>query len=365
MRLSDTEHTSRPWRIHELSRDFRLEDVWALPVAGSQTDFSQLVELLAAEDSSRSSSRLARMLWTIRWKIGDVLGWDHPGAGLGFRVRTLSDRLPADLRGAPGPDFAALPFTSLYLIEDEFAAEIANRTVHGVLHVGWVPDSAGGYRGQMAVLVKPNGLLGAGYLAAIKPFRRLIVYPPMIRDIGRRWRERTKATRVRQVALPPAARALSTLSSIDYQDAFFVDVGLGQDRTAEQWARAVLEDAPPAMRRRLLRGWRRLGLKLGSPRSGRRVLGWEVRRSTEGFVLLSASSRIGFSGELLFKREPGGLLFATFIQQRNVVARAVWALMAPTHRRVVRSLLTQAVRRAAQVVEGGGPSGPIRPRWPG
>ena len=29
------------------------------------------------------------------------------------------------------------------------------------MHIGWVPDGAGGYRGQMAVLVKPNGLLGA------------------------------------------------------------------------------------------------------------------------------------------------------------------------------------------------------------
>ena len=34
MRLPDTAHTSRPWRIHELTPDFRLEDVWALPTPG-------------------------------------------------------------------------------------------------------------------------------------------------------------------------------------------------------------------------------------------------------------------------------------------------------------------------------------------
>jgi hypothetical protein len=28
MRLPNTAHTSRPWRIHEIARDFRLEDVW-------------------------------------------------------------------------------------------------------------------------------------------------------------------------------------------------------------------------------------------------------------------------------------------------------------------------------------------------
>ena len=153
MRLPDIEHTSRPWRIHELARDFRVEDVWALPVAGGGDDFPRLVSQLAAADPSRGSSGASRTLWTIRWKIGGMLGWDGPGAGLGSRVRTLRERLPPDLRSAPGPDFAALPFTSLYLLGDEFAAEIANRTVHGVMHVGWVPDGEGAYRGQLAVLV--------------------------------------------------------------------------------------------------------------------------------------------------------------------------------------------------------------------
>ena len=58
------------------------------------------------------------------------------------------------------------------------------------MHVGWVPDEAGGYLGQMTVYVKPNGLLGNAYMAAIRPFRHLIVYPPAIRQIGRAWRAR-------------------------------------------------------------------------------------------------------------------------------------------------------------------------------
>jgi hypothetical protein len=123
----------------------------------------------------------------LRWAIGRALGWDE-SAGAG--APTLRDRLPADLRKGPsGPDFAALPFTSLYETGDEWAAEIANKTMHGVLHLGWVPDGAGGYRGQMAVLVKPNGLLGRAYMAAIAPFRHLIVYPRMIDAMGRSWRE--------------------------------------------------------------------------------------------------------------------------------------------------------------------------------
>ena len=56
-----------------------------------------------------------------------------------------------------------------------------------LMHLGWVPDGSGGYLGQLAVLVKPNGLLGACYMAAIRPFRHLIVYPAATRDIARAW----------------------------------------------------------------------------------------------------------------------------------------------------------------------------------
>jgi hypothetical protein len=188
MKLPNADHTSRPWRIHEVTRDFRLEDVWALPTPGGPDDFPRLVELIVSMDPSQTSSRAARTLWAMRWKVGELLGWDNPDAGLGSRVQTLRDRLGADLHETPRPDFAALPAASLYLLGDEFAAEIANQTVHGVLHLGWVPKETGGYGGQMAVLVKPNGLFGQVYMAAIAPFRHLIVYPLMMRDIEREWR---------------------------------------------------------------------------------------------------------------------------------------------------------------------------------
>jgi len=139
--------------------------------------------MIASRDPSQSSSRAVRALFAIRWKIGALLGWDGPDSGVGARVPTLRDRLPADLLDAPsGPDFGALPFTSLYLLDDEWAAEIANRTMHGVMHIGWVPEQTGGFRAQMAVYVKPNGVLGTAYMAAIRPFRHLIVYPSMLRE---------------------------------------------------------------------------------------------------------------------------------------------------------------------------------------
>jgi Protein of unknown function (DUF2867) len=184
MRLPDTAHTARPWRIHALAPDFRLEDVWALPTPGGPDDFPRLVEQTTRFDASHSGSRASRALFAIRWKVGALLGWDDADG-----TPTLRDRLPADLRDAPAPQFRAdAPFTSLYVTDNEFAAETANRTMHGVLHLGWVADGTGGHRGQMAVLVKPNGRAGSAYMAAIRPFRHLIVYPQLLRAMERAWR---------------------------------------------------------------------------------------------------------------------------------------------------------------------------------
>jgi hypothetical protein len=192
-RLGTAEHTARPWRIHEIAKDFRVLDVWALPTPGGPDDFPQLVRLMATFDPAQTSL-VVRALFAIRWTLGRALGLDRTETGLGTRVRSLRDRLPADLADTPR-DFKTHPFTPLYVTDDEFALEIANQTVHGVMHVGWVPDGTGGHRGQMAVLVRPNGTLGVAYLAAIAPFRHLAVYPLMMRDIGRAWRQSVAGAR--------------------------------------------------------------------------------------------------------------------------------------------------------------------------
>jgi hypothetical protein len=201
LQLPNSSHTSQPWRIHELTPDFRLEDVWALPTPGEREDFPRLVKQFTSGDPSRSLPAVARMLWALRMRLGELLGWDGAKSGVGHRVKTLQDRLPPDLRETPSrPGFASLPFTSLYMLDDEWAAEAANQTMHGVLHLSWVRDPAGGYRGQMAVLVKPNGVLGAAYMAAIRPFRHLIVYPALMRQIEAAWRRGSIPASAQRVA---------------------------------------------------------------------------------------------------------------------------------------------------------------------
>lgn len=195
MRLPNSAHTAASWRVHAITRGFRLEDVWDLPTPGGPDDFPRLVHRIASADPSKGPSRAARVLFAIRWRLGELFGWDEPDARVASNLPTVRDRLPADLRDGPaGPDFEALPFSPLYLTDDEFAAEIANKTMHGILHLAWVPDGAGGYHGRLAVYVKPNGMLGHAYMAAITPFRRLIVYPQLLRHLERAWKAELPAS---------------------------------------------------------------------------------------------------------------------------------------------------------------------------
>ena len=152
--------------------------------------------------------------------------------------------------------------------------------------------------------------------------------------------QRLSAQTVEQISLPDDARRLGTLPRIDYEDAFAVTADA--DATAEQWVGAVLHHAPARVRRRLWLGWTALGLKLGPPWSSDRVLGWKVEHSDPSFVLLTANSWLGLRGQLLFRSEPTGLLFATFVQLTNPAARRLWAAITPRHQHVVRSLLAHA-----------------------
>jgi Protein of unknown function (DUF2867) len=201
MRIPNAEHESGPWRIRELVPDFTLEDVWALPAHGGPEDFRLLLELMASADPTSATSLPTRILWGARDRLGRWFGLgrisvpsDGPADAAGrlpipgTNETSLADRLPADLRHTvAGLDFGSLPFTPVYRTATEFAAELSNQTVHGVMHLAWVDQGGGRYGGQMAVYVKPRGLLGKAYMASIKPFRCLVVYPALMRQIERAW----------------------------------------------------------------------------------------------------------------------------------------------------------------------------------
>ena len=202
MRIPNEVHTSQPWRIREIAPDFDVEDVWALPVHGTADDFPAVLKLAVSSDPADSPSLPARVIWQTRdllgkWfglgRISDSVDADGPGdlPIPGARETSLRVRLPDDLRDTVADlDFGAVPFRPLYRTDREFAAEISNQTVHGIMHLAWVDQGDGTFQGQMAVYVKPRGRFGKAYMAFIKPFRYLIVYPALMRHIERRWEGR-------------------------------------------------------------------------------------------------------------------------------------------------------------------------------
>jgi hypothetical protein len=193
LRLPASEHQSHRWRIDEIAPDFRLEDVWALPVHGGAEDFATLLEVMGSLDPAKGGSLATRLLFAIRYRLGDLLGWDDRDDRLpipGAAENTLRARLPEDLRGTAEASFGSSSFIPLYRTDDEWAAELSNRTVHGLVQLVWVEAGDGRYQGRLAVYVKPRGKMGAIYMAAITPFRHHIVYPALMRQIGQAWNAR-------------------------------------------------------------------------------------------------------------------------------------------------------------------------------
>ena len=200
MRLSRSDHERHDWVMGRIAPDFDLLDAWALPVEGTLDDFDEAVELLTSMEPGGSGSRVTRFLFAVRYRLGELLGWDRETNELpipGCVETSLRDRLPAELRGSV-PDEPVVDashpeaggFVPVFRTDREWAAELSNHTVHGVLQLGWVEQEPGRYRGQLGVYVKPRGRFGPAYLRLIAPFRHLIVYPALMRQTERRWAAR-------------------------------------------------------------------------------------------------------------------------------------------------------------------------------
>ena len=171
------------------------------PRAGGAEDFQVLLDRTVSSDPSQSQSLPTRAFGVFATAWGACSAWagspprpsstDEGAGGLpipGTSETSLTSRLPAELRGtAADLRFDSLPFVPLYRTDDEFAAEVSNQTVHGVMHLAWVEQGEGRYQGQMAVYVKPRGQLGKAYMALIKPFRHWVVYPALMRQMEREW----------------------------------------------------------------------------------------------------------------------------------------------------------------------------------
>jgi hypothetical protein len=189
MRIDPGEFRACPLRVHTFLHDVPLEDVWAIRLAGGGEGRTILDVRAAYMAGVHAAPTIVKGLFALRGRIGDLFGWDRPRPE--WTAASYAPRLSASDRvqstAAPGTRDGRLDL--LYRFEMEQLSERRNGTVHAFssLSVHTVP---GGYLAYLAVYVQPVHRFTRLYMAAITPFRRLVVYPAIIRNVERAWAER-------------------------------------------------------------------------------------------------------------------------------------------------------------------------------
>jgi len=189
MRIGASEFRARPLRVHALLNDVPLEDAWAVPLAGGGAGRT-VQELRAVMLEGREAApAVVQALLGLRRRIGALFGWDRQRPA--WNAESYANRLSLADRAQslvpPGtPDGS---FRLLYRFEDEQLSELRNATVHAFVSLSIRP-MPGGYLAYAGVFVRPVHRFTRLYMRAIAPFRRLAVYPAVIRKVQKAWAER-------------------------------------------------------------------------------------------------------------------------------------------------------------------------------
>ncbi len=187
MRVTPDEYERLDLRAHALLADVPLHDVWTVDLAGGGADRTILdvMALLPVGELGRTNVAV-RFLFGLRTQLGRVFGWDRepPRTSDNSFLRRLSDADRERSLVVPGTQDG--PFQVLFVSPREAISEIQNATVHAFL-VFALQERSTGYRLFWAIYVKPVGRLTRWYMRLIDPFRRVIIYPAILRHIEAGW----------------------------------------------------------------------------------------------------------------------------------------------------------------------------------
>ena len=141
------------------------------------------------QDERAAAPAVVQRLLGLRRRIGALFGWDHQRPA--WNAESYANRLsPADRAQslvAPGtPDGN---FRLLYRFDDEQLSELRNATVHAFVSLSIRPMPSG-YLAYAGVFVQPVHRFTRLYMGAIAPFRRLVVYPAVLRTVQSAWAQR-------------------------------------------------------------------------------------------------------------------------------------------------------------------------------
>jgi Protein of unknown function (DUF2867) len=187
--ISEQEFERLPLRVHTFLAGVPLHDVWATDLPRSRAGITLDEFLRVASGRVFRPSPVVRTLLNIRFFVGGLFGWDRT-ISTATAPETFADRLtPADrARSLASAGLTDGPFRVVYRFENEYLTELKNRTAHAAALSALV-ETAISYRFYFAVYVRSVGRLTPLYMALIDPFRKLIVYPSLLRSVRESWKQ--------------------------------------------------------------------------------------------------------------------------------------------------------------------------------
>jgi hypothetical protein len=181
--ISTQEFERLPLRVHDLLAGVPLHDVWAVDLPRARSGIT-LHEFLRT--CPFTPPPLVRALVNIRLFVGRLLGWDREPAATAWE--TFATRLTTADRSrslAPAGTREGL-FRVVYRFENEQLLELINRTAHAAALSALV-ETAKAYRFYFGVYVRSVSRFTPIYMALIDPFRKLVVYPSLLRTVRAKW----------------------------------------------------------------------------------------------------------------------------------------------------------------------------------
>lgn len=187
--VSKREFERLPLRVHDFLAGVALHDVWAVNLPRWRAGVTLDEFLRAASNRPFTPSTVVRMLINIRLSIGRLFGWD--GEPAASTRESFATRLTAadHSRSLVPPGTKEGLFRVVYRFENEQLLEVINRTAHAAALSALV-ETASAYRFYFGVYVRSVGRFTPLYMALIDPFRKLVVYPSLLRSIRANWNQR-------------------------------------------------------------------------------------------------------------------------------------------------------------------------------
>jgi Protein of unknown function (DUF2867) len=180
--VSRHEFERLPLRVHDFLAGVPLHDVWAVDLPRMRSGVTLDEFWRAAGGRTFRPSLVVRALLSIRLLVGRLLGWDREPDEI--LKETFATRLTAADRSrslAPVGTRQGL-FRVVYRFDNEELLEVINRTAHAAA-VSALVETTDTYRFYFGVYVRSVSRLTPVYMALIDPFRKMIVYPSLLRSV--------------------------------------------------------------------------------------------------------------------------------------------------------------------------------------